>query len=256
MNRLTSLVIAASLALGIGAVGARAQQAPKVEVQALRGSLHLLQGGGGNVVASVGFDGILLIDDDYPQYAPAYEEAIAKLAGAGLAPGFVVNTHWHGDHTGNNEYWGNRGAIIFGHNNVRKRMSSGQRIEALDMQVEPSPAMALTPSVPIPSAIAVVDQVFIPSSGAHGAVNWTDDARLYSVAQSVTGERWRLLSQTEPNISTSTATGIRTGCVVQPQPPVSPTASAAPIPPGGGSAEVAPVSSDSSSTSSSSLSSS
>ncbi|MAT94485.1 MAG: MBL fold metallo-hydrolase [Halioglobus sp.] len=143
MNRLTSLVIAASLALGIGAVGARAQQAPKVEVQALRGSLHLLQGGGGNVVASVGFDGILLIDDDYPQYAPAYEEAIAKLAGAGLAPGFVVNTHWHGDHTGNNEYWGNRGAIIFGHNNVRKRMSSGQRIEALDMQVEPSPAMAL-----------------------------------------------------------------------------------------------------------------
>ncbi|MDZ7782921.1 MAG: MBL fold metallo-hydrolase [Halioglobus sp.] len=155
MNRLTSLVCAAVVAVAAWPAVSLAQQAASgVSVEALRGPLHLLQGRGGNVVASVGFDGILLIDDDYAELGPEYEKAIAGLTEFGLMPGFVVNTHWHADHTGNNEYWASRGAVILAHENVRVRMSTPQEIEALDMQVEPSPRMAL-PMVTFEDSLAL-----------------------------------------------------------------------------------------------------
>ena len=142
MSRMTSLVLAGAVTLAATVHPTLAQNAPTVEVEPLRGALHLLQGRGGNVVASVGLDGVLLIDDDYPDLGEAYEEKITELAG-GLAPQFVINTHWHGDHTGNNQFWGERGAVIVAHRNVRQRMSSKQIIEALAMEVQPSPAIAL-----------------------------------------------------------------------------------------------------------------
>jgi len=144
MTRTISLLLAAATAaLSLTSLTAAAQTSPEVTVKALRGPLHLLQGRGGNVVASVGFDGVLLVDNDYPQYSQAYEDAIAKLAGSDLAPSFVLNTHWHGDHTGNNEFWGMRGAVIVAHRNVRERLSTPQEIPALDMRVEASPRFAL-----------------------------------------------------------------------------------------------------------------
>lgn len=155
MNRLTSFVFAAALAvLAWHPVSLAQQAASDVSVEALRGPLHLLQGRGGNVVASVGLDGILLIDNDYAELGPAYEKAIANLTEFGLMPGFVVNTHWHTDHTGNNEYWASRGAVILAHENVRVRMSNPQTIEALDRQVEPSPSMAL-PLVTFDDSVAL-----------------------------------------------------------------------------------------------------
>ena len=56
---------------------------------------------------------------------------------------FVVNTHWHSDHTGGNENLGQAGAIIYAHENVRRRMTAGQFIDALNSRVEPSPPGAL-----------------------------------------------------------------------------------------------------------------
>ena len=82
-------------------VVAISEQDLSVTVTPLKGSLHMLTGIGGNVVASVGTDGVLLIDDDYPQYAPFYEKALLSL-GMKESPRFVLNTHWHGDHTGSN----------------------------------------------------------------------------------------------------------------------------------------------------------
>lgn len=114
-----------------------------VSVTALKGALHLLQGRGGNVVASVGEDGILIVDDDYPQFAQAYLSALQSLAGQGSQPSFVVNTHWHGDHTGGNAFWGDRGAVIVAHSGVRQRMSTRQEMKALGRVVEPSPRHAL-----------------------------------------------------------------------------------------------------------------
>jgi len=113
-----------------------------VSVTPLKGPLYMLKGRGGNVVASVGTDGTLIIDDDYPHYAPAYEKALLALGMEG-APRFVLNTHWHGDHTGSNNFWGERGAAIIAHNNVLQRMSIRQEMKAIDRVVEASPRAAL-----------------------------------------------------------------------------------------------------------------
>jgi len=127
---------------------------PTVAVEPLRGGLHLLRGRGGNVLASVGFDGVLLVDDDYAQYAEAYKRAINVLTDSKLSPGFLINTHWHNDHTGSNEFWARQGTVILGHSNVRQRMSSVQVIEAIGSRVEASPESA-RPMVTYSDSIAL-----------------------------------------------------------------------------------------------------
>ena len=118
-------------------------EAPQVSTTPIKDGLFLLQGRGGNVVASVGEDGILIIDDDYPEYAEAYHQALKSLGDENSLPRFVVNTHWHGDHVGGNTYWGERGAVIIAHDNVYQRMSTRQEIKAFNRIIEPSPRIAL-----------------------------------------------------------------------------------------------------------------
>ena len=104
------------------------------------GGIHLLQGAGGNMATSVGPDGVLLVDD---QFAPLAEKIRAKLKE--LNPGplrFIINTHWHGDHTGGNERLGTEGAII-AQDNVRKRLSAQQTIAAFKQTVPAAPSAAL-----------------------------------------------------------------------------------------------------------------
>ncbi len=97
-------------------------QTPTVNVTAMTDTLYLMQGRGGNVLASVGGDGVLLIDNDYGDLAQAYSDAVDSFAKG--SPRFVVNTHWHGDHTGSNAFWGGRGVTLVAHDNVRKRLSN------------------------------------------------------------------------------------------------------------------------------------
>jgi glyoxylase-like metal-dependent hydrolase (beta-lactamase superfamily II) len=142
----TPLVPALSLFLFIASIASHsqeAQEAPRVTSTALKSGLHLLQGRGGNVVASIGEDGVLMIDDDYGEYAEAYHEALRSLQGSDALPRFIVNTHWHGDHTGSNAYWAERGAVIVAQDNVYQRMSTRQEIKAFGRVVEPSPRIAL-----------------------------------------------------------------------------------------------------------------
>ena len=134
-------LIPALALLILAAPGLVAEEPVTVAVTSLQGPLHLLQGQGGNVVASVGSDGVLLVDDDYGQHAPAYQEALEGLQGKTVR--FVLNTHWHGDHTGGNAYWGERGAVVVAHTNVRERMSTRQEMKALGRVIEPSPPAAL-----------------------------------------------------------------------------------------------------------------
>ncbi|MEZ5558871.1 MAG: MBL fold metallo-hydrolase [Pseudomonadales bacterium] len=83
------------------------------------GSLYMLTGAGGNIGLSIGSDGTLLIDD---QYAPLAERIQAAVdASGGGAPKLVLNTHFHGDHTGSNPFFGRTGTII-AHDNVRARL--------------------------------------------------------------------------------------------------------------------------------------
>ena len=135
--------------------GAQAETAaPTVSSTPIKGSLHLLQGKGGNVLASVGDDGILIIDDDYSEYAAAYHQVLQALAGSEGLPRFVINTHWHSDHVGGNAYWGERGAVILAHTNVYQRMSTRQEMKLFDRVVEPRPASAL-PVVTYGDALAL-----------------------------------------------------------------------------------------------------
>ena len=116
-------------------------QPPTVETTAIRDGLYLLQGRGGNVLASVGDDGVLLVDTDFGNYQPAYLEAVRGLDADGVR--FVINTHWHGDHTGGNAAWGESGSVVMAHDNVRLRMSTRQENKLFKRVTEPSPAAAL-----------------------------------------------------------------------------------------------------------------
>ena len=139
MNRFTSLLCAAAMVF-IAPLSLAADDT-SVSVTPIKGGLYLLQGKGGNVVASVGEDGVLLVDSDYGEYAPAHDKALDELSSEPAR--FLLNTHWHFDHTGGNQYWGERNSVIVAHENILKRMSTRQEMKALGRVVEPSPAPAL-----------------------------------------------------------------------------------------------------------------
>jgi len=110
----------------------------QIKVTHVAGTVYMLEGAGGNIGASVGDDGIVIIDD---QFAPLAEKIRAALKGITDKPvRFVINTHWHFDHTGGNAYFQKQGPII-AHDNVRERLRSGGKI--LDMDMKPVPAQAL-----------------------------------------------------------------------------------------------------------------
>jgi cyclase len=134
-------MIIRSLVLGLCMIAVPVvAQPPSVETTPIKGSLHLLQGRGGNVVVSVGADGVAMIDSDYGNYAPAYEAALKALGGD--RPRYLINTHWHGDHTGGNAYWGERGSVIMAQDNVLERMSTRQENKFFGRVTEPSPVVA------------------------------------------------------------------------------------------------------------------
>ncbi len=103
--------------------------------------VYMLEGSGGNIGVSVGEDGVFLIDD---QYAPLTDKILAAVKAIDDGPiRFVLNTHWHGDHTGGNENLGGMGALVVAHDNARRQMTVGQFFELWDRKVEPSPDGAL-----------------------------------------------------------------------------------------------------------------
>ena len=104
-------------------------------------NLYMLKGAGGNMALLVGDDGAFMVDD---QYAPLTERIVAAVATLTDKPlRFVVNTHWHGDHTGGNENLGKQGALIVAHENVRKRMSTEQFTKVFNRTTPAAAAGAL-----------------------------------------------------------------------------------------------------------------
>lgn len=136
------LLFLASLFALVAGLALSQQDFSKVEVETIEvaSSVHMLVGAGGNIGVSTGSDGILVIDD---QYAPLTEKILAAIKAISDRPvDFVVNTHWHGDHTGGNENMGKAGAVIVAHRNVRARMSTEQFPSFFD-PTPPSPPGAL-----------------------------------------------------------------------------------------------------------------
>jgi len=134
--------LSVGLALTLAALPAVAQQQDfsKVEIKVVpaAGNVYMLQGAGGNIGVSAGSDGLLIVDD---QYAPLAEKIRSTLKGINSGKlKLVLNTHWHGDHTGGNATFGPEAPII-AQENVRKRMSTDQKV--LGNAVPASPAEAL-----------------------------------------------------------------------------------------------------------------
>lgn len=102
-----------------------------IETERVAKSIYMLSARGGNIGAVVGDDGIFLIDDQYAPLTPRIRAALESLAnGKGKPVRFVLNTHFHGDHTGGNENLGKAGAVIVAHDNARARMTTEQFREA------------------------------------------------------------------------------------------------------------------------------
>ena len=135
----TTMVIAVAI-VGTQALGQDFSQV-QIKTTEVAEGIYMLEGSGGNLGLSVGTDGAFLIDDQFAPLSEKISAAIADITNDDVR--FLVNTHWHGDHTGGNENFGNAGAIIVAHDNVRARMSTGQFREIFDQNIPASPAMAL-----------------------------------------------------------------------------------------------------------------
>ena len=131
------------LALFLFAISASAQTDwSKVQMKATQvsGNVYMLEGAGGNIGVSVGDDGILIVDDQYAPIADKIRAALKGIADKKLR--FILNTHWHGDHTGGNVVFGPEAPII-AHDNVRKRMATEQKSEFFKRTTPAAPKEAL-----------------------------------------------------------------------------------------------------------------
>ena len=118
---LSSLTVALSVSVAAMTASAGHHEAsPSFKQHAVRGPIQVLQGKGGNIGVLKAADGILLIDNDYPDMNKALKKALKPLGGV-ESVSFVINTHWHGDHTGGNA-------------NVRERLSRPQEVKLFNMK--------------------------------------------------------------------------------------------------------------------------
>jgi glyoxylase-like metal-dependent hydrolase (beta-lactamase superfamily II) len=145
----------------------------QVRTVAVAGNVYMLQGAGGNIGLAVGDDAVFVVDD---QYAPLTRKVLAAIATVTPKPvRFVINTHWHFDHVGGNEALGQAGALIYAHENVRRRMSVEGFVEALNARVPASPPVAL-PVVTFTDAVTFhingdsVSSVHVPPAHTDGDV--------------------------------------------------------------------------------------
>jgi glyoxylase-like metal-dependent hydrolase (beta-lactamase superfamily II) len=135
------LVVGAVSVLTASTLAAQNFDTVQVKVTRVAGQVYMLEGSGGNIGLIVGDDATFVVDD---QFAPLTPKILAAIRTVTPQPvRFVVNTHWHFDHTGGNENVGKEGALIFAHENVRRRMSTGQFIEALNRTEPAAPHGAL-----------------------------------------------------------------------------------------------------------------
>ena len=105
----------------------------EINTTKLTDSMYVIHGSGGNVILSIGNDGVILVDDQYAPVTEKMESVIANITNKPIK--FVINTHWHPDHVGGNERLGETGAIIISHDNVRKRLSNDQFFETINQTI-------------------------------------------------------------------------------------------------------------------------
>ena len=136
-SRRPLLAISAVLACACLVAAATQDRDPKVEARPVRGQVSYLVGAGGNIGVMVGKEGVLMVDDKFAENAKPIEEALKALGGG--TPAWVVNTHWHADHTGGNAYFG-PSATIVAQERVRRRLNADKDIGGRVADAAPAPA--------------------------------------------------------------------------------------------------------------------
>lgn len=123
------VVFAGLVAFGV-LTHAQEQDFSKVQIKVTKvsGNIYMLEGEGGNIAASVGEDGIVIVDDQFAPLADKIQAALKNLGITDKPVRFVINTHYHGDHTGGNAPFANAGSTVIAQDNVRKRLEEGSEL--------------------------------------------------------------------------------------------------------------------------------
>jgi glyoxylase-like metal-dependent hydrolase (beta-lactamase superfamily II) len=136
MRHLSTLALTIVVALPV--LAQRDWSAIEVKATRVAGTVTMIEGAGGNIGVTIGDDGIVIIDDQFAPLAPRIKDAVAALSDKPVV--FVLNTHWHADHTGGNEYFGEMAPLV-SHDNVRKRLAGG--MDTPGRKAAPAPREAL-----------------------------------------------------------------------------------------------------------------
>src|SRR3954466_936943 len=146
--RLTTWMLVLGLAIAAVAATAQQQDFSKVQIKATKvsGNIYMLEGAGGNIGASIGEDGIVIVDDQFAPLADKIQAALKALGITDKPVRFVINTHYHGDHSGGNAPFSTAGSTVIAHDNVRKRLQEGGTAGnggSIKMEVKPAEKAAL-----------------------------------------------------------------------------------------------------------------
>ncbi len=182
------------LAVAAAAAGAVAESAEDrfagVEVKALpvRDNVYILTGAGGNIGVSVGADGTLIVDD---QYAPLADRIVAALEAIdGGAPKLVLNTHFHGDHTGSNPIFGELATIV-AHDNVRARLATREDFPARGL-----PVLTYADSVTVHFNGDTLEVMHLPAGHTDGdSVVWFRGANVLHTGDLLFKDRFPFIDQ-------------------------------------------------------------
>ena len=140
--KLTDILTTAALVTALGFSGhSQAQDEAGLTVQRLSETVSVLIGKGGNIGVFSGPDGTFIIDDSFEGDGEMISAAVAAISDLPIS--YVLNTHWHFDHSGSNDYFGHNGSIIIAHDNVRKMLASGAYLSVVDAEIPPAPPEAL-----------------------------------------------------------------------------------------------------------------
>jgi glyoxylase-like metal-dependent hydrolase (beta-lactamase superfamily II) len=137
MHKATIAALAAAVLCAAPAAAQQQIDFSKVEIKTtdLGNNTYMLEGAGGNMTVAVGSDGLIVVDSQYPQIYDKIKAAIAKISP--LPVKYVINTHFHGDHTGNNANFQKDGAIVIAQDNIRLRLAAGGNVNGTSGIAQP-----------------------------------------------------------------------------------------------------------------------
>src|SRR5258708_31302558 len=138
MRKTFLLLIASICLIELPALSQNDFSKVEIKVQKVSGTVYMLAGAGGNIGASIGEDGIVVVDDEFLPLAEKIEAALKSITDKPIK--FILNTHWHGDHAGGNPHFGEKARII-AQENVRKSLAEGGKTSF--GEVKPAPKVAL-----------------------------------------------------------------------------------------------------------------